>query len=112
MRSPRVPAFALAAASVTVLPGILFPQAAPTIQDYARACYAEVGDPAKATDGNPFVANAARTGLDCTSGKLINVGGLLTPEGRCLSPSWAKSHSFVPGGNVPYECYPGSYVKV
>lgn len=113
MKSVRAPLFALVSAFLTVFPPMLShaQQAPPSIQDYAKACYAAIGDPSKATDANPFTSNPAGTGLDCTTGTQINIGGMANAHGRCLSPSWAPTHSKVPGGNVAYQCFPGSYVK-
>jgi hypothetical protein len=116
MKSPRVSLLAVVSAVLAVFPGLLS-QAQPTIEQYATACYAAIGDPSKATDANPFATNAAGTGIDCTTVKQINTGGTLTAEGTCLSPSWAPTHCDVKGNcgaqatGVPFQCFPGSYVK-
>jgi hypothetical protein len=109
MKSARVSASAFVSAFMALFPGTLLSQA-PSIQDYANACYAVIGDPKKAPV-NPFTSNPAKTGLSCTTGTLINTGGALNAQGMCLSPSWASTHSTVPGGNVPFQCFPGSYVQ-
>jgi hypothetical protein len=100
MKSKR-PLLTLVRAFLVVFPTALSQAQPPTIQDYAKACYLEIGAP----PANTFP-------LSCTDGTLLNNnGGAIDPKtGMCPSPSWAPTHRTV--GNVngaaPYQCLPGS----